>query len=151
MQVFEEMTNVEVVKQCYEKFRTGDGAGLLAIFDPNMEFRLTEGHPYKIDGKPWIGREEILQNFLMKAGSEWENWDISVVSVLEAPDAVVAECRYSGIYKPTGRKMDVQVCHVWRLRNGTPISFHQYADTAGLQKVMGHSDEAALAAAPGAV
>lgn len=145
------MTNVEVVKRCYEKFRTGDGAGLLALFDPNMEFRLAEGHPYKIDGKPWIGRDEILQNFLMKAGGEFENWDFVIGSILETPEGVVAEGRYSGIYKPTGSKMDVQVCHVWKIRNGTPTSFHQYADTAGLQRVMGHSDEAALAAAPGAV
>jgi ketosteroid isomerase-like protein len=140
------MTNVEVVKQCYEKFRQGDGAGLLAMFDPNMEFRLAEGHPYKIDGKPWIGREEILQNFLMKAGGEWDNWDVAVLSILEAPDAVVVECRYSGTYKPTDRKMDIQVCHVWKIRNGTPVSFHQYADTAGLQKVMGYGEADALAA-----
>ena len=39
-------------------------------------------------------------------------------------------------YKPTGRHMDVQVCHVWRFRGGKVASFHQYVDTARLQGVM---------------
>jgi ketosteroid isomerase-like protein len=32
--------------------------------------------------------------------------------------------------------MDVQVCHVWRFRDGKVASFHQYVDTAALQRVM---------------
>ena len=132
------MTNVELVKECYDKFRKGDGAGLLALFDPQVEFRLAEGHPYKVDGKPWIGGEAIAQNFLMKAGGEWENWEVVVGSIFEAPDAVVVECRYTGRYKPTNCAMDIQVCHVWRLRNGKVSSFHQYLDTAALQELMAY-------------
>jgi ketosteroid isomerase-like protein len=31
----------------------------------------------------------------------------------------------------------VQLCHVWRFRGDRIASFHQYVDTAGLQRVMG--------------
>ena len=139
------MTNAEVVMQCYEKFKQGDAASLLAMFDPQIEFRLAEGHPYRTDGKPWIGGPEVAQNFFRKAGPEWENWNVIVSDILDANNWVVVECRYAGIYKPTGRRMDLQVCHVWRLRNGNVTSFHQYLDTARLQQVMGYSGQSAPA------
>jgi ketosteroid isomerase-like protein len=137
------MTNVEIVKECYEKFKKGDVAALVAMFDPRIEFRLAEGHPYSRDGKAWVGAEEITREFFMKAGAEWENWDIEIGEIVEANGAVIVEGRYAGVYKPTGRTMDVQVCHIWRLGNGKVTSFHQYLDTARLQKVMGFSAQAA--------
>ncbi len=48
-----------------------------------------------------------------------------------------------GLYKPTRRQMDLQVCHVWRFRGGKVASFHQYVDTARLQDVMGRRSAAA--------
>jgi ketosteroid isomerase-like protein len=33
--------------------------------------------------------------------------------------------------------MDLQVCHVWKLRDGLVRSFHQYVDTGALQQLMG--------------
>ena len=135
------MTDVEMVKECYAKFAQGDIPGLLAMFHPQIEFRLAQGHPYRIDGKPWIGGEEVAQNFFMKAGPEWENWRIVPGDVLEADGAVIVECRYAGTYKPTGNPLDVQVCHIWRLKQGKVTSFHQYIDTARLQKTMGFRDQ----------
>jgi hypothetical protein len=58
------MTDLEVVKGCYAKFEQRDVPGLLAMWDPQIEFRLAEGHPSRSDGKPWIGGQEITQNFL---------------------------------------------------------------------------------------
>lgn len=132
------MNNVDLVKDVYEKFSQGDAAGILAHFEPDIEFRLAEGHPYQPSGQPWYGKEAVSQNFFMKAAQEWEGWSVVLGEVLETADAVVVECRYAGAYKPTGLPLDVQVCHVWKLRDGRIRSFHQYLDTAGLQHVMGH-------------
>ena len=137
------MTNLEIVKLCYQNFKKGDVPSLLAMFDPRIEFRLAEGHPYRIDGKPWIGGQEITQNFFVK-GSEWQDWDVVINHTIETSDAVVVECRYAGIYKPTGRSMDIQVCHIWRLNGGKVTSFHQYIDTARLQELMGYQGAARM-------
>jgi ketosteroid isomerase-like protein len=131
------MTNLEIVKQGYENFKKGNVPGLLGVFDPGIEFRLAEGHPYRMDGKPWHGGQEITQNFFVK-GTEWQDWNFIIDQAIEADGAVIVEGRYAGLYKPTGRTMDVQVCHIWRLRDGKITSFHQYLDTARLQQVMGH-------------
>ena len=49
-------TKVEVVKSIYEMFGRGDGAGILASFEDDIEFRLAEGHPYQPSGQPWTAR-----------------------------------------------------------------------------------------------
>jgi ketosteroid isomerase-like protein len=130
------MTNTDVVKYVYDRFAQRDAAAILATFDPNIEFRLAEGHPYQPSGTPWFGGDAITQNFFMKAGGEWEGWTVVVHQILEAPDAVVVEGRYAGLYKPTGKTLDVQVCHIWRFSHGKITSFHQYLDSARLQGIM---------------
>ena len=131
------MSHVDRVKDIYDKFGRGDAEGILAQFQPDIEFRLAEGHPYQPSGQPWRGRQAVTEHFFMKAGPEWEQWAVTSGEVIEMGDAVIVECRYSAIYKPTGRPLDVQVCHVWRFRDDLVASFHQYLDTARLQEVMG--------------
>ena len=68
--------NADVVKDVYEKFGQGDAASILARFDPEIEFRLAEGHPYQPSGQPWFGKDAVTQHFFMKAGPEWERWSV---------------------------------------------------------------------------
>ena len=129
-------SKVDTIRHVYERFAKGDAAAILATFADDIEFRLAEGHPYQPDGTPWIGGDAITSNFFVKAGAEWQDWSFKVHAVIETPDAVVVEGRYSSVYKPTGRRLDAQGCHVWRFRNGRIASFHQYVDTARVQHVM---------------
>ena len=130
------MSKVETIRHIYDRFAKGDAAAILATFTDDVEFRLAEGHPYSADGDPWIGGDAITQNFFVKAGADWQDWTFTIHDVIETPDAVVVEGRYSAVYKPTGRELDAQGCHVWRFRHGRIASFHQYVDTARVQHVM---------------
>jgi uncharacterized protein len=130
------MGNMQVVEAAYERFGRGDIASLLALFDPAIEWRLAEGHPYSPTGEAWIGPQAVAENFFVRAGGEWDGWTISTHEFHEAADAVVVECRYEGAYKPTGKNMDIQVCHVWKVADGRIKGFQQYIDTARLQEVM---------------
>jgi len=136
------MKQLDVVRKIYRDFAAGDGAAILAAFADDVEFRLAEGHPYRGSAGAWTGKQAIAQNFLAVAGPEWDGWSIGVGETLSAEDAVIVEGRYTGRYKPTGRSMDVQVCHVWRFRGDRVASFHQYVDTARLQRVMGRDTAA---------
>ena len=131
------MKHIDIVRKIYRDFAAGDAAAILDTFAEDVEFRLAEGHPYRGSSGPWIGKQAIATNFFAAAGPEWEGWTIGVEQTIEAGDAVVVEGRYTGLYKPTRRRMDVQVCHVWRFRGNQIASFHQYVDTAGLRSVMG--------------
>ena len=131
------MSNSDVVRHVYDRFTHGDVASVLAAFEPNVEFRLAQGHPYSPDGQAWIGGEAITRHFFMRAGAEWQDWSISILALHDLGPSVIVEGRYAGIYKPTGRSLDVQICHVWTFTDaGKVASFHQYLDTAHLQRVM---------------
>jgi uncharacterized protein len=58
----------------------------------------------------------------------------------DAGDTIVVACRQTGIYKATGKSIDAQACHVWKLSNGKATSFQQYSDTAQMQEAMGTRD-----------
>ena len=130
------MKHAETVRKIYRDFAAGDAAAILAVFADDVEFRLAEGHPYRGADGAWTGKDAIATKFFAVAGPEWDGWQIGIIATLETADAVVVEGRYTGRYKPTGRAMDVQVCHVWRFRGDRVASFHQYVDTARLQHVM---------------
>jgi len=137
------MNQLDVVRKIYRDFAAGDAAAILAVFADDVEFRLTESHPYRGAAGAWRGKDAIAKSFFAVAGPEWDGWKIGVEQTLEAADAVVVEGRYTGLYKPTRRRMDVQVCHVWRFRGDRVASFHQYVDTAALRRVMARDDAAA--------
>jgi len=131
------MRSIQVVRHVYERFGQGDVAAVLAAFDPGIEWRLAEGHPYSPDGAAWSGPAAVARNFFARAGSDWDGFTIAPAAMHEAGDTVVVECRYRGIYKATGKRLDAQVCHVWGVRAGKVTRFQQYIDTAQLQDVMG--------------
>jgi len=131
------VSNRQVVSEVYEAFGRGDVAVVLARFHANAEWRLAESHPYAPSGEAWIGHQEITRKFFMRAGGEWERFAISPQQWHDGGDTVVVECRYTGVYKTTGKRLDAQVCHVWQVRDGKIQRFQQYIDTAHLRDVMG--------------
>ena len=137
------MKHADTVRKIYRDFATGDAAAILDVFTDDIEFRLAEHHPYRGSKGAWRSKQAVAREFFAVAGPEWDGWTIGIEQTVEADDAVVVEGRYTGLYKPTGRRMDVQVCHVWRFRGERVASFHQYVDTAALRRVMARDDAAA--------
>ena len=134
------MGNVEIMRGGYEAFGRGDVPSVLALFAPDIEWREAESNPYKPDGKAWIGGDAIVQNLFMRLGSDWDGFTVTPKEFHDAGDTVVAECRYGGVHKATGKSIDLQACHVWKLSDGKVTSFQQYVDTARLQDAMGTAD-----------
>jgi len=125
--------NVDLAKHLYAAFGRGDIEAVLALFDPRIQWKPAEGHPYQNDGAAWIGPQAVLENLFMRIGSEWDDFAIAVGTLHDAGDHVVMEGRYTGVFKASGRSIDAQACHVLGFRNGKLYSFHQYMDTAQLQ------------------
>jgi ketosteroid isomerase-like protein len=131
------MSNVQLAKDIYAAFARGDIPAVLASFDPDIRWHQAEGNPYQPDGKAWVGPQEILEKLFMRLGSEWDGFTVTVRTIHDAGEHVVMEGRYTGTYKPTGRKLDAQVCHVLRIRDGRLVGFQQYMDTGQVGAVMG--------------
>ena len=131
------MTNLDIVKGVYEAFGRGDIPAVLSLFDPQISWREAESNPYEPSGKPWVGHDELMQKLFMRIGAEWDYFRVVPHTFHDAGDSVIAEVRYGGKYKSTGRTLDAQACHVFTLRNGKVMSFQQYVDTARVQDALG--------------
>lgn len=139
------MGNVQILEDVYEAAARDDIPSVLNAFASDIEWREAEGHPYQPDGKPWFGVDAVRQNLFANLDSEWDGFTVTPVEFHDAGDTVVVECRYTGVHSSTGKTLDAQACHVWKLRDGRVRSFQQYVDTAQLFDVMGLDSGARVA------
>ena len=130
------MDNVALLKNLYNAFGRGDIPAVLGAMSPDIKWHQAESNPYRPSGEAWVGPDAVLNNLFMKLGAEWEGFTVHTGTFHGAGDSVIVEARYSGTYKPTGKKADVQVCHVWDVKDGKVTRFQQYVDTAKLQDLM---------------
>jgi ketosteroid isomerase-like protein len=130
------MDNVRLLKNLYDAFGRGDIPTVLGAMSPDIKWHQAENNPYRPSGEAWVGPDAVLSLF-MKLGSEWDGFTVHPKLFHSAGDSVIVEGRYTGMYKPTGKSMDTQVCHVWDVKDGKITRFQQYVDTAKLHGVMG--------------
>ena len=141
------MSNRRVIQGIYDALANGDLPAVLAAFDSKIEWREAEGNPYKMDGKAWIGGDAITRHLFARLAEDWDGFTLTPASYHDAGDSVVTEGRYTGRHKGTGRNIDLQFCHVWRLSGGRVKGFQQYCDTAQLQDASGTRAAASPSAA----
>ncbi|MBC7985886.1 MAG: nuclear transport factor 2 family protein [Sphingomonadaceae bacterium] len=120
--------NVARVQGIYEAFATGDVPAVLGAMSPAMVWSEAENFPYA-DRNPYEGPEAILEGVFMRLATEWEGFGATPEQFLDAGDHVIALGRYTGVLRATGKAIDAQFAHVWRLAEGKTVSFQQYTDT----------------------
>ncbi len=127
--------NTAIIKALYQAFGTGDMPVIMATLDPQIEWNEAENFPYS-DRNPYIGVPAILEGVFARLGSEWENFAAVSQEILGSGDTVVSLGRYRATCKATGKPVDAQFVHVFRLRDGKVVRFQQYTDTAQFRDAM---------------
>ena len=127
--------NVALVEAIYAAFGAGDVPGVLARMSPDIVWNEAENFPYA-DRNPYLGPEAVLTGVFGRIGTEWDGFTVVPDELLDAGDAVVVLGRYRGTYKATGRALDAQLVHVWRLEDGKAVAFQQYTDTLQTARVI---------------
>ena len=130
------MDNVSLLRRLYEAFGRGDVPAVLGAMSPEIRWHEAEGNPYMPGGEAWVGQDALVKHLFTRIAAEWDGFTIHIKSLYGSGDHVIVEARYSGTYKPTGKSIDAQACHVWDVKNGKVIKFQQYVDTAQLQAAM---------------
>lgn len=128
--------NVALVRGIYEAFAAGDVPAVLDRMSPGIVWNEAENFPYA-DGNPYRGTEAILGGVFARLGSEWEGFAALPEEFLDAGDTIVVLGRYRGTCRATGRTLDAQLAHVWRVEDGRAVRFQQYTDTLQAARVMG--------------
>jgi len=121
-------TNGERVHAIYEAFGNGDVPAVLRAFDAAIQWREAENFRYA-DRNPCVGPQAVLEGVFLRISSDLDQFVVVPERISDAGETVLAEGRYHGTVKATGKPVSAQFAHVWRFRDGKVIGFQQYTDT----------------------
>lgn len=124
------MTNVDVVKQAYSNFETGNVPAVLALFDPQIEWRECKGMPFVKDDGIYIGPEAVVTKVFMNLPVYFDGFNIAANEIFGVDDKVVMVGYYQGTNKATGHPFKANATHVWTLKDGKMTHFFQAVDAA---------------------
>ena len=123
------MTNVELVKQGYADFSTGNLEAVLAIWDPAIEWHECKGMPFVKGDGIFTGHEAVVTNVIMNLPVYFDGFNIEVNQIFGVDDKVVMVGYYLGTNKATGNPFKANATHVWTVKNGKATHFFQAVDT----------------------
>ena len=123
--------NIEIAKQAYEKFKSGDIQALLGLFSDDIDWRVpTIANVPFATGKR-SGREQAGQFFASLADSQNVK-TFEPREFIAQGEKVVALGYYSWRVKATGREYEGDWAHVFTIRDGKIAGFQEYTDTAAI-------------------
>ncbi len=128
--------NISVIQKLYNDFAIGDIPAVGAAMDANIVWNEAENFPLA-DGNPYIGFDAILEGVFSRIGSDWEYWKLTDIKLHEMTNnKILATGRYDAKYKKNGAVINLQMAHLWNLKDGKIVSFQQFADTKGINDAM---------------
>jgi uncharacterized protein len=133
--------SIEIVSGIYEAFERGDLQAALGALADEFQWYEAEGGPY---GRLHRSREAVVEKVLGPLMEDIPDFEASPEEFIASRRTVVAVVRYTGSGKATGKQLDLQVVHVWDVRDGKVARFRQFADTAKFLEVV-QSDVATTA------
>ena len=104
--------NATIIRGLYEAFARGDIAAVLGALHEQAEWNEAE-HFTLWPGGPVIGPQAVLTGVIARIPQDFDGFGIEVRRIVAAGDTVLAEARYRGTAKATGRPIDAQAAHVW--------------------------------------
>lgn len=124
------MSNIELVKQGYLNFSTGDIKAVLANFHSEIVWEESTGLPYIKGDGIFRGHQEIVENIFTPLPEYIDSFHIDIKEIFESGDKVVMMGHYTGAWKATGKKFRANATHIWTVKDGKITHMFQVADTA---------------------
>ena len=125
--------SVEVVEGLYEAFGRGDVPAVLGAMAADIEWHEAEGMPY---GGVYHGPEEVAQKVFGPQIEDIPDFAVTPEEFIPSGDTVAVVARYTGTGNATGKALNLQVVHVWDVRDGKIARFRQFADTVKYLEVL---------------
>jgi hypothetical protein len=127
--------NVALIQGIYDGFATGDIGAVLGAMSQDIVWNEAENFPYA-DGNPYVGPQAVAQGVFARCIGEWDGFAVAIDEIIDGGDTIVALGRYAGTCKATGKAMNPQLVHVWRIEGGKAARFQQYADTLDVARAI---------------
>lgn len=123
--------NVAAIRAAYEAFARQDIAAVMAAFDEDIEWVSPDILPF---GGTHHGHAGV-GSFFSELPAHWQDLSVEPEEFIDGGDTIVVLIRLRGV--GAAGPLETQAVHLWRLRAGRAVSFHEYSDTARALQAMG--------------
>jgi uncharacterized protein len=130
--------NVEVIRAAIEAFNVGDLDAMLAIADPDLEWRPAFGAA-TLGATAYRGHGGF-RDYWRSAQEVWDAFRFEPEQFIERGDQVVVIGRGSGRARGSGIEIDQPFAMLWRLRAGKTVFGQTFADPALALRAAGVAD-----------
>ncbi len=117
--------DVETMRSAYAAFNRGDIAAVLNVFDPNIEWHEPGGG--RAPRGTFHGGQTVAQDVFSTIPENFDEFRADPEQFIDAGDHVVVVGHFHGRAK-SGQELNVPYVHVWPMRNGKPVRFHNYVE-----------------------
>ena len=122
--------NRQLVEGVYDAFLKGDLEGVLARFDPNIEWRTPGGADLPTSGVR-RGRDQVREFFQLLT-TLFDFQDFRIESMIADGDRVVVLGSDTLIIKGSDVPISMTWAHVYTIRAGRVARFDEYLDTSAV-------------------
>lgn len=130
------MTNKEVIEALYAAFAAGDMDAAAAVMAPQMAWNEAENYIFA-DRNPYIGAEAVFAGVFGRTAELFDDFAVEVGTFVCEGDTVAMQGRYSAISKTTGERVNPQIVHWFKVRDGQIVAFQQHLDTLAMARALG--------------
>jgi uncharacterized protein len=127
--------NVSKIRALYEAFARHDAAGVMAHFDPQVEWTSAENFIYA-DESPYIGLDAVRNLIFLRLQNDWDDFSLTAQEITGGGDVVIASGRFQGIFKANGAAVNAQFVQVFQFSNGKIARCQMYTDTAQFKEAL---------------
>lgn len=125
---------MNLVRRAYEAYARGDLATVFALLDDKLTVRQTPLLPWGGERHGHEGARTFFQQLAAHTSAQ------PVPSAyIDAGDDVAVIGRLKGHARSTGRPIDMDIVHVWTVRDGRLAAFSAYIDTPAMLTALGES------------
>ena len=117
--------DVETMRGAYEAFNRGDIPGVLAVFDPQIEWHEPGGG--RAPRGSFRGPQSVADEVFATVPRNFDEFRAEAEQFIDAGEHLVVTGRFRGRAKG-GQELDAPFAHVWTMRNGRAARFQNYVD-----------------------
>jgi ketosteroid isomerase-like protein len=114
-------SSVDILRRAYDAFAAGDVATVLGLFSPDITWHVPGRSPLSGDYK---GHDEVVGFFTKSLELSGGTLRVEVDELIGAAETVVALTTISA--QRNGENWSSPEVHVWRVRDGKAVAFHEY-------------------------
>ena len=126
-----EQQNIDLIQRMYGAFGKGDIQTIVEHLTPDVEW-IAEGPSSVAYFGTMKGPAEVQSKFFGGLAGTQEDMRLNIENFTAQGDTVGTFGRYQAKVKATGKRFDVSVAHLFRIRDGKVSKFINITDTAAV-------------------